>query len=218
MTLGLRPGISFCEVGGRLLFLDLRADRYFGLADAAERAFRGLVENPGQQDIQKVQRLYQSGLLIETTGQPPLPCPAIPLPTESLLDAGRLLPTLAERATAVTDLLRTQWRLKRRGLGAAIDRLARRKAGISPIAASPNRLGALAGAFDSTTRLMRSHDQCLVRSIAVADCLAARAIPANLVIGVRIRPFAAHCWVQIGSQLVNDRPDQVTSYTPILLL
>lgn len=218
MTLGLRPGISFCEVEGRYLFLDLWADRYFGLADAAERAFRSLVGSAAEHDEHTIQQLHMSGLLIETADQHPLPCPPVPMPTASLLDADHLRSSFAERASAFTALIRTKSRLKRRGLGTAIDRLRCRKVGIAPIAAPHNRICELAAAFDTTARLMRSHDQCLVRSIAIADCLASRTISADLVIAVRIRPFAAHCWVQIGSRLVNDQQDQVASYTPILVV
>ena len=39
----LAPGISFCDAGGRHVFLDLKTDRYFCLGPAAERAFGGLV-------------------------------------------------------------------------------------------------------------------------------------------------------------------------------
>jgi hypothetical protein len=36
------------------------------------------------------------------------------------------------------------------------------------------------------------------------------------VIGVKLRPFAAHSWVQSGPWLVNDRIDMIRAYTPIM--
>lgn len=39
----LRSGISFCDVSGQLLFLDIVADRYFCLQPEAERGFRDLL-------------------------------------------------------------------------------------------------------------------------------------------------------------------------------
>jgi hypothetical protein len=74
----------------------------------------------------------------------------------------------------------------------------------------------VAVAFERTARIVRSHDQCLSRSLALARRLAALGLPADLVIGVRLRPFAAHCWVHAGEWLVNDRIDTVRTYTPIL--
>jgi hypothetical protein len=73
-------------------------------------------------------------------------------------------------------------------------------------------------AFDRCSLLIRSHDQCLVRSLALAHRLAARGRTADLVIAVRVRPFSAHAWVQIGNLLLNENCDGVRGYTPILVL
>jgi hypothetical protein len=37
------------------------------------------------------------------------------------------------------------------------------------------------------------------------------------VMGVSGRPFAAHCWVQVGDRVVNDTLDHVILFTPILI-
>lgn len=42
------------------------------------------------------------------------------------------------------------------------------------------------------------------------------AIDATLVIGVRIRPFAAHCWVQAEQTLLNDAVAPIQELTPIM--
>jgi hypothetical protein len=36
------------------------------------------------------------------------------------------------------------------------------------------------------------------------------------VIGVRTQPFGAHSWVQNGAVVLNDTPERVSSFTPIL--
>ena len=33
--------------------------------------------------------------------------------------------------------------------------------------------------------------------------------------GVKLRPFQAHCWVQVGDAIVTDRLDVVRNFTPI---
>lgn len=47
---------------------------------------------------------------------------------------------------------------------------------------------------------------CLQRSAATACLLKHHGFPAELVIGVQRMPFKAHAWVEIGEQIVNDKP------------
>jgi hypothetical protein len=39
-----------------------------------------------------------------------------------------------------------------------------------------------------------------------------------VVIGVRMHPFMAHCWVQRDEVVLSDDLDSVATYTPILIL
>jgi hypothetical protein len=50
---------------------------------------------------------------------------------------------------------------------------------------------------------------CLQRSAATACLLKRYGIPAQLVIGTQQAPLRAHAWVEVGGQVVNDKP-----YTP----
>lgn len=72
--------------------------------------------------------------------------------------------------------------------------------------------------FHRAGLLMTPLDQCLVRSFALALALRRLEITCNLVIGVKVHPFAAHSWVQSGSVLLNDRIDTVRDFTPILVI
>ena len=54
------------------------------------------------------------------------------------------------------------------------------------------------------------------RGIAIRRVLAGKGCDARLVIGVTL-PFAAHCWVQLGSAVLTDPLDVVLPYTPILI-
>jgi hypothetical protein len=76
----------------------------------------------------------------------------------------------------------------------------------------------IARAFMRADLVLSPLDQCLPRSIALASTLARRGISASLVIGVRLRPFLAHSWVQSGTLLLNDRPDVVCTFVPILVV
>ena len=61
-------------------------------------------------------------------------------------------------------------------------------------------------------------DNCLSQSVAIAGRLLHRNVRATLIIGVRLGPFNAHCWVQRDDRLVNDRFDMVRMFTPILAI
>ena len=78
-------------------------------------------------------------------------------------------------------------------------------------------MAAVATAFQRTSLWMTSHNQCLPRSLALATCLVKRGHRATLIFGVKLRPFDAHCWVQCGSVVINDRIERVRDFTPILV-
>lgn len=57
--------------------------------------------------------------------------------------------------------------------------------------------GRLGNAVTRTLAALPSDSRCLVRSLVLMSLLAARGIPAKLVIGAHSRPhFAAHAWVE----------------------
>ena len=74
---------------------------------------------------------------------------------------------------------------------------------------------AIAQAFERLSLWVTRHDQCLVRSLALARYLACRDIAVDLVFAVRLHPFQAHCWIERGEWLVNDRADTIRHFTPI---
>jgi hypothetical protein len=219
MTMGLRSGVSFCEVGDRLIFLDIRADRYFGLGASAEVAFRrAMAELPVDKDDPPAARLLESGILVDRAPFAPRACPAPAAASESLLDLDQPRVAIHSLLGACCGLARARFALRWTGLASALDRIRARRGRQPAVTGASECLAEVAAAFDLSARLMRSHDQCLARSIAIMRRLASLGAAAELVIGVRLRPFAAHCWVQQGPRLVSDRVDQVRSYTPILVL
>jgi hypothetical protein len=219
MTIGLRSGVSFCEVGDRLIFLDVRADRYFGLGVSAEVAFRrAMAELPVDKDDPRTAGLLESGILVDCAPFAPRACPAPAAASESLLDLDRPRVPIQSLFGACCGLARARFALRWTGLASALDWVRAPREREPAVTGAFDRLLEVAAAFDQSARLMRSHDQCLARSIAIMHRLASLGAAAQLVIGVRLRPFAAHCWVQQGALLISDRVDQVRSYTPILVL
>lgn len=211
----LRPGISFCRIGDRFLFLDLGRDRYFALADTADRVFAALLagDETGGNDAG---RLVAQGLLVETPGtECPLPVRSPPAPVSSLLDLAGTASRGGGAAALARRLLATA-ELRATSLAGALSRLAQRKE------RQARNVGAAADplpvtrAFAAAALIVPARDRCLTTSLALAHRLVSLGHAPDLMLGVKLRPFQAHCWVQLGAVLPGDHVDVVRNFTPIL--
>lgn len=79
-------------------------------------------------------------------------------------------------------------------------------------------LNKLATIYSTWDPLLFRKDSCLSRSLTIRRFLLYHRISAKLVIGVRLVPFTAHAWIQLGTIVVNDAVDHVRSFTPIMEL
>tara|TARA_R110000787_G_scaffold11153_4_gene37371 strand:- start:4086 stop:4748 length:663 start_codon:yes stop_codon:yes gene_type:complete len=212
----LRTGLSFCRIDNRTLFLDLPADRYFGLGGPLDTAFQALLDTGAADPA--LATLVERGLIIPCPeGGLPGPCPAtspgpiLPPPSE---------PPARPSLLAITMALATRahWTLRVRycPLAANIDRLARRK---DAFASRPRPTSAtiarLAEAHRRAGFILSARDQCLPTSMALMAALTACGARATLVLGVKLDPFQAHCWVELAGTVLNDAPDDVRPFTPI---
>jgi hypothetical protein len=209
------PGVSACLADGRLVILNVRADRYLMAPRAVEasllRLVRGEKDAPGDTALRD--RLCTDSLVLRrASGPPPALCSMEP-PVRSLLDDGWDGCGHGRVAIAAARMLATMAELRLRGLTPPLQRLGRRR----PRADDEAAAARIAAAFAELRLAIRPLDRCLPHSVALA--LAARRHQADvrLVLGVRCYPFAAHAWVQCGSALLNDRLDTVHAYTPILV-
>src|SRR5690349_5928480 len=137
--LALRPGLSFCEAGGRLIFLDLVGDRYFCLPGPAEQAFRRIVANAPMNDrtAGPLADLISSGLLVPSPDSQPIrQCVPPTPPDESLLEVAG-----TARAGAIAHAVRrialAKAALGLIGLHQAVSAVRRRKSRLRPGPASP---------------------------------------------------------------------------------
>lgn len=64
--------------------------------------------------------------------------------------------------------------------------------------------------------LYTARGQCLVDSLVLCDVLREYGFPAHFYIGVDLKPFSAHAWVQIGTVVLDESVENVRRYTPIL--
>jgi hypothetical protein len=215
-----RSQLHACETSGRLVFLDVVADRYFALGATASAASSRLVAGhpAASGDSAIVEDLVARGILLRTSGddRPGLCRPVPDVRTcvrDEMLRArpSSVFAAFARHALAVIEL-------KARPLHNVLASVARDKGGRS----NPKRRRAdpaeLAAAFAGADRMMTALGRCLPRSIALARAMNAGGIAPDLILGVKLRPFEAHCWVQHGECLVSDDRGAIGPFTPILII
>lgn len=61
-------------------------------------------------------------------------------------------------------------------------------------------------------------DRCLVHSLALLKFLAHYQVFPTWVIGVALRPWGAHSWIQLRELVLDSTPEKVCPFTPILVV
>ncbi|KAK0349904.1 hypothetical protein LTR94_031194, partial [Friedmanniomyces endolithicus] len=130
------------------------------------------------------------------------------MPQTSILDMDLPRPALAGTTSALCCLAATRVRLKIAGLGRTLSWLSIRKSRLPTSRAFPEgEVERIMAGFVSAEHLASQIDLCLANSIAVASRMIEKGMRPDVVLGVQLGPFSAHCWVQHEDRLVNDRVD-----------
>lgn len=194
MASSATSGSSFGLVNGRPVFLDLLTDSYFMLPPDEEESFLSAIR-AGDLDTPEA-----------------ADCPR---PTRAVIDHEPASQFSLQDLFACWRFLRAARRdLARRELAAALA-LAQRP---RPSRASQEVAVALAKRFCAARRWLPLEPRCLTDSLALLAFLRSHEAGANLVFGARLDPFAAHCWLQSGTVLLNDRLDRVETFTPVCIV
>ncbi|WP_395943340.1 lasso peptide biosynthesis B2 protein [Brevundimonas sp.] len=194
-------------VGEDLALIDLGADAYLCLPNGACGV------EPGGLSVRRLHgptaaAIEAAGLGGGNGSAPFRPPPALPMRTVIHDAPSRVSP-----------------RQVLRGLCAVSDvRRALRGTGLRPIlavapgpggAVSPERVTREARAFWRLSPWLPIEGECLVRSAVLMSYLRRAGLSADWVFGVRLWPFSAHCWVQVGDVCLNDDIERLAAYTPI---
>lgn len=221
MPFRLRDDLHWCDCGGRAVFVDLDGDRYFCLAAAANGAFLRLAHDESRaDDEERLEALVKSGVLIETCAPAEALRPASIEPvTRDYLDEPGSRADLLHIASALAWELRVGWSLRTRPIARIVEAARQRRLRRSATSGDPRRsLETVVAAANTAAFLTRAHNRCLVRGFAVHAACKSIGVEAKLVFGVIAHPFAAHCWVQLGSAVLVGGFEQARLYTPILLV
>lgn len=223
----LASHVYACRLPTGTVFIDLHRNRYSGLpAGTAAEIFDYLANDHASDETllpDPVRELIDVGLIHRTaSGDRPFDASGI--------DLRRSLLAISDAPTATVrpslhDIARFCW-------CNALTRHALRSRSLYDIAcemhAVKNRLRPLTRTTTAQlARLVRvfrrlrpfafaAHDRCLFHALTLWRFLAAYGLSSTWVVGVRLRPWGAHSWVQHEGWLLDAAPEVVREFTPIV--
>jgi hypothetical protein len=209
----IASGLSFALVDGQPVFMDERDDSYFLLEPGQEEEFLNLLSQSAARPRASAELRRALGLATEPRTLATTQCPA---GARSLLDDPE-----ARRGARLTDIVKL-WRIlhrvrrsvKQRPIQSLLDELRTSKPrdGAAP---RPRPLIDQALRFAAARKAVPIPPNCLADSLALLVWLGPARSGAALVFAVKLDPFAAHCWVQAGTLLLNDRVDHTARFQPV---
>ncbi|HZZ31615.1 MAG TPA: lasso peptide biosynthesis B2 protein [Phenylobacterium sp.] len=217
----LAAGVHACGVNGDLVFLNVARDAYVCLPDG-ERL--GRLSDDGRDvaigDPSLGAELAAAGLIhpAHDAGAAPVGLgrrPAVRTPARSALkdryDPPRV-GDLTDMSRVLVDVL----------LGYRGRSLAEILGNCGPALPDPPRL--TAGLFRTVDDFHRwapfapTSAKCLLRAYMLLRLLRRGGEDALWVFGVRTWPFHAHCWLQCEDVVLDDHPERIRAFTPIMVL
>jgi hypothetical protein len=210
MHFRLQHGLSFCFVGEQMVFLDVCEDRYFGLSPSAAVLFAAVAT--GAADAGDVVGTPVARLVEKCEFPGAIGPAAISVPTQSIrFESERKLSVRSASEIALAHL-EALCRLRFQSLHQVLDLTATKPV----LCTRRSEVGDAARAFRRSDAFVGRQDRCLLKAIALSIYLRRQGIASQIVLGVALRPFHAHCWVQTDDRLLSDEPDTVSGFVPIL--
>lgn len=212
--LRLPEHVHFCEVGEQRIFLDLLEDRYFSLPPLLDAAFSAIIGANEAAAASEVEALRHLGLLVAAPAGRQIEPTRHALPDFSLVEDADLVggPSLPILAEVLVLVLRARRAVRRKRLPAELASAGR---GARPT--PRDRRNRMVEAFLRARGLVPIAPNCLYDSLALRRFLRRRGIDVDLVIGAKLHPFAAHCWIQDETIVLNDSLASARGFVPILV-
>ncbi|WP_162896127.1 lasso peptide biosynthesis B2 protein [Novosphingobium sp. THN1] len=213
----LAAGVGVARIGEKAVVLDVRHDRYTMWSGSCASALLDLRHGkpcPLSQD--DCRALERHGLLTkgERSTGPWLTATDIRKPTASAVEgpeAGRLWPL--HLLSSVWNCIRARMDLRSAPLHQVLIDLPAVSRG-----RTTRDLVTHARVFDRARRWAPVRPRCLPDALAYARVARREGFAVDLVFGVKLHPFEAHCWVQSGSLVLTDPLDKVRRFEVVLAL
>lgn len=206
----LAPDVHAVAIDEDLVFLDVGRDRYLCLPAMGSRCedLQGVVCRSGSA---LATALEGADLLIPAEGGASSRRPLPVMPGRTVLTAERAGEDLRPLLTAPLVISEVRRARRRPGLKPWLDMAGPRERGDRNV----DRVVAAAQAHWWWRPAIPLDGLCLQQSAMLAAHLRRCSLRADWVFGVRLWPFAAHCWLQAGEVCLNDDLEALAPYTPI---
>jgi hypothetical protein len=217
-----------CVANRHLVFLDLRQDKYLCLDQASSEVVGAMLRyevacgaSNGERAVPPAEilsSLLARNLVTQDTmlGRPGAPA-SVPEASETF--AGSIPATLGARHIAgfASASISAGASLRWQPIERIVERVRRAKpTGRPPATARPEEVAEVVASFGALRPYYPRPYLCLFDSLALLNYAARFGLFPTWVFAVRMDPFAAHCWVQDGSRVLNDTVEHVREYTPIM--
>lgn len=207
------PDIHVAIVEEDVVVLDLKTDGYLCLPGLGLHLRRSAAGRWSSQEPRLLRDLVDLGLFEDGDAAPPVP---LPRASRSSRQTSLTPEGWAPRFSLLVTYARCSASIRGRPVRALIER--------SPNLPLPSTPDAVEDAarhaklFERWTPFVPGQGECLYRAFLLRSYLAERGFGSSWVFGVRTWPFAAHCWLQCGDLVLDDDPDRIGLYTPILVV
>ena len=216
--------VFIATFGDRAVALDLNTSRYLALDRSQTMAARVAMMGSappicGRDDgeLAPAMAALAARGLVCGSGAPRPGC-AIVMPSSTLWPshcASGTEATAPAMAPVMIALAQAQFYLAALPLGPIVRNLRAAKAR-APARTARRTLDGCLTQFAGSRPWYPSKPICRLDAIALCIFLWRNGLPAELVFGVRLDPFAAHCWAQHGGAALNDAHDFLTQFSPIM--
>ncbi|PJG47205.1 hypothetical protein CAF53_02335 [Sphingobium sp. LB126] len=119
--------------------------------------------------------------------------------------------------SALRALLETRSLLRKRSFLETVEHLRRKRGGLRE-REKPIERQDLLDSFFAARPWFPTEPICRLDAPAMCLHFWRHGIDARLVFGVRVRPFGAHCWAQLGTLALSEPHRKLQQYTPILVV
>jgi hypothetical protein len=228
--------VFVCFTLGAAIFLDVDRDKYYGLAPKQSNCLQGIVAGwPSEQSkldtttsasmlsegLEVAEMLVSAGLLTKdsTNGKQ---VRIVDLgPTESFTELHHGTTdevhkvTLTDAANFLIALIQAMvWRTVV-PLHRTLKKVSARKSCADTQIFDAKRASGVLRRFRTLRAYAFStNGKCLFHSLVLVNFLSRYDIYPSLVIGIRSKPWGAHCWVQQDTYVIDVTPERIFPYTP----